>query len=127
MPKETKYYHKFTGLVAFIRTEFIGYWQERTYDKRTNELTYKDSQGFSWERTYDEFRNELTYKDSSGTTRERTYDESGNPLTYKDSEGYYSIKGTPVTKAAFEAFINKPARPCVGKKVMVDGVEYELK
>ena len=60
---------------------------EKTYDENGNQLTYKDSKGFSNERTYDENGNQLTYKDSNGFSNERTYDDDGNVLTYKNSQG----------------------------------------
>lgn len=58
-----------------------------TYDSKGNQLTYKDSDGYSWERTYDKQGNMLTYKDSDGNSWERTYDSKGNELTYKNSYG----------------------------------------
>ena len=125
---KTKYYHKNSEVVAYrknINSE--GYITEKTYDKKGNQLTYKDSDGFSWESTYDEKGNELTYKNSIGFSWERTYDKMGKELTYKDSNGVYTIKGITVTKEEFENFINNQNRPCVGKKIIVDGVEYELK
>ena len=64
-----------------------GYWEERTYDERGNELTYKDSNDYWEERTYDEMGNVLTYNSSKGYSDERTYDEKGNELTYKNSDG----------------------------------------
>jgi hypothetical protein len=66
-----------------------------------------------------------TYSD--GYSSESTYDEKGNERTFKDSNGVYMIKQKEVTKEEFEAFIHNQNRPCVGKKVLVDGVEYELK
>ena len=101
---ETKYYHKNSEVVAFER--------------------FKDSDGFSSESTYDDKGNLLTFKRSDGYSYERTYDDKGNELTYKNSDGYFKIKGKEVSKQEFENFVN---RPCIGKKVIVDGVEYELK
>ena len=144
---ETKYYHKNSDVVAFKKIKNSnGYW-ERTYDKKGNELTFKNSDGYSWEYTYDERGNKLTYKnsgdyswektydkkgnrltfkDSTGYSTEKTYDKKGNQLTFKDSYGCFEIKGKYVTKEEFEEFINNQNRPCVGKKVIVDGIEYEL-
>ena len=68
-------------------------------------------------------REELT----NGYWYEYTYDDEGSELTFKNSDGLYVIKGKRVTKEEFEAFTNNLNRPCVGKKVIVDGVEYELK
>lgn len=101
---ETTYYHKNSDVVAFEK--------------------FKDSNGVSYERTYDDKGNILTFKDSHGYSSERTYDDKGNELTYKNSNRRYRIKGKEVTKKQFEAFVS---RPCAGKKVIVDGVEYELK
>lgn len=64
------------------------------------------------------------FKNSNGYSYESTYDDKGNELTFKNSKGYFSIKDKEVSKQEFENFVN---RPCVGKKVIVDGVEYELK
>ena len=102
--KTTKYYHKNSDLLAFER--------------------YENSNGYWWESTYDDNCNQLTFKTSNGYWTESTYYNKGNELTYKDSEGCFKIKGKEVTKQEFENFIN---RPCVGKKVIVDGVEYQLK
>ena len=101
---KTTYYHKNSEVVAFEK--------------------FKDSKGVSYEITYDDKGNILTYKDSDGYSYERTYDDKGNELTYKNSDGYFSIKCKEVSKQELENFVN---RPCVGKKVIVDGVEYELK
>jgi YD repeat-containing protein len=38
---------------------------EYTYDANGNELTYKDSKGYSYERTYDADGKVLTYKEKS--------------------------------------------------------------
>jgi YD repeat-containing protein len=49
---------------------------------------YKSSlRKFTWERTYDSNSNELIYKDSDGYSTEYTYDSNGNELTFKDSDG----------------------------------------
>jgi len=55
-------YEYYKGLVD-------GYWEEYTYDKNGNILTYKDSYGYWEEHTYDEKGNELTYKNSDGIMR----------------------------------------------------------
>jgi hypothetical protein len=126
--KTIKYYHKNSEVVAFERFKNSdGFSTERTFDKNGNQLTYKNSNGYSWERTYDEKGNERTFKDSNGFSWEATFDEKGNELTYKDSTGTFKIKDKSVTKEEFEEFITNQNRPCVGKKVVVDGVEYELK
>ncbi len=145
---ETKYYHKNSDVVAFEKIKNSnGVSYEYTYDERGNQLTFKNSNGYSWERTYDERGNQLTFKNSYGHSTEKTYDKNGNQLTFKDSYGYssestydkkgnrltfkdsdgdFKIEGKYVTKEEFEEFINNQNRPCVGKKVIVDGIEYEL-
>jgi YD repeat-containing protein len=123
--KTEVYYHKNSDVIGFERTTYSnGYNYENTYDKRGNELTYKNSEGFLVENTYDKRGNKLTYKDSKGFWSEYTYDERGNELTYKNSNGYFEIKGKEVTREEFESFIN---RPCVGKKVTINRIKYELK
>lgn len=103
MNKETIYYHKNSNVVAYRKLEYPNnYW---------------------WERTYNEKGNHLTFKDSGGYWNEYTYDERGSLLTYRASNYYYEIRGREVKKEEFEQFVN---RPCVGKKVIVDGVEYTL-
>ena len=124
----TKYYHKNSNVVAFERIERgNGYWFEKTYDERGNLLTYKNSNGLWFERTYDERDNELTFKNSDGFWVERTYDERGKELIYKNSNGYFGIKGKDVTEGEFNKFITNKNRPCIGKKVVIDGIEYEFK
>jgi YD repeat-containing protein len=144
-----KYYHKNSDVLAFKKeTDSEGFSSERTYDENGYQLTYKNSNGYSSKRTYDEKGNQLTYKDSDGVSSEKTYDEKGNvlthkdsygyswertcdekanELTYKNSDGFFRIKGKNVSKEEFEEFIHNHKRPCAGKKVIVDGVEYELK
>lgn len=103
----TKYYHKNSDVVAFERVEAEnGFWTERAYDERGNVLTYKDSDGY-WS--------------------EKTYDERGNELTYKNSNGHFKIEYKKVTEEKFNKFIKNQNRPCAGKKVVIDGIEYELK
>ena len=66
---------------------------------------YKDSDGFWSERTYDEKGNELTYKDSEGYWYEYTYDEKGNILTYKNSEGV--TRGFDIPEYTMEELVEK--------------------
>lgn len=116
-----EYYHKNSDVVAFKRIEGLeGYYYEYTYDDKGNKLTYKDSYGYWSESTYDDKGNELTYKDSNDFGWESTYDNKGNELTFKNSEGYFRIKGKEVTEQEFEN------RSCVGKKIIIDGIEYQL-
>ena len=81
--KTIKYYHKNSNVIAYEKTiKKDGYWEERTYDKKGNELTFKNSYDYWEERTYDEKGNQLTFKNSYGYWEERTYDENGNELTF---------------------------------------------
>lgn len=126
--KETIYYHKNSDVVAFERKERLdGFWSEKTYNERGKQLTLKNSNGYSEERTYNEMGNVLTFENSGGYLSEYTYDKMGNVLTRINSNGLFKIKGKEVTEKEFNNFINKKNRPCVGKKVVVDGVEYKLK
>ena len=102
--KTTRYYHKNSDVVAFKRIEYSPTnWEEFTNNEKCSVLTYKDS---------------------SGKFYEKTYDENNNELTYKSSNGLFLIKGKEVSEEEYNNFINKP---CTGKKVIIDGVEYELK
>ena len=65
--------------------ELHGYWAERTYDEKGNQLICKNSEGYWSERTYDDKGKELTYKNSYGVTRgfdipEYTMEELVNKL-----------------------------------------------
>ena len=60
---------------------FIGFWEERTFDRNGNVLTIKNCYGNWWESTYNKNGDELTYKDSIGYWAERTFDNNGNQLT----------------------------------------------
>lgn len=83
-----------------------GFWFEKTYDEKGNELTCKNSEGYWLESTYDDNNNKINFKASDGFCRESTYDDNENELTYKDSNGNYEIKRKQVTKEEYEAFIN---------------------
>ena len=102
--KITRYYHKNSDKLAFRRIEYSkNEWYEKTYDEKGNVSTYKNSNGIFYE---------------------TTYDENNNELTFKSSDGLFLIKGKEVSEDEYNNFINKP---CAGKKVVIDGVEYELK
>ena len=65
-----------------------GYSWEKSYDEKGNEISYKDSNGVSWEKSYDGNGNEISFKDSYGFSWESSYDEKGNEVFYKDSYGF---------------------------------------
>ena len=84
-----------------------GFWFEKTYDEKGNELNCKNSEGYWLESTYDDNNNKINFKASDGFWRESTYDDNENELTYKDSNGNYEIKGKQVTKEKFQSFITQ--------------------
>jgi hypothetical protein len=49
----------------------------------------------------------------------------GPAIEWADGEKYYYINGECLTEEEFNNR-NKPTKPCLGKKVTVDGVEYTL-
>ena len=144
--KKIEYYHKNSDVIAYEKTinedgyweertydekgnqltfrNSNGYWNERTYDEKGNQLTFRNSIGYWNERTYDENGNRLTFKDSDGYWEERTYDEKGNELSYKDSDGCYKVKGESVTEAEFEAFVKSLENPLSSK---IAELEKQLK
>lgn len=85
--EDLKLYNKNGDLVYKFYKDFDGFWYERTYDDKGNELTVKLSTGYWCERTYDDKGNQLTFKDSNGDWSESTYDDKGKELTYKNSKG----------------------------------------
>ena len=60
---------------------------EYTYNQNGNQLTFKDSNEYSWEKTFNVNGRELTFKDSDGLSWESTYDDNEKELTYKHSCG----------------------------------------
>ena len=101
------YYHQNSNVVAFERIEYKEQdWNELTFDKNGQTLTFKDSNGYSYE---------------------HTRDEEGKEIASKDSDGYYEVKGEEVTKEEYDKFIASLRRPLLGKKVVIDGIEYTLK
>ena len=45
------------------------------------------------------------------------------------ADGYeeWWINGTQYSEQSFNEYINNQNKPCLGKKVIVDGIEYELR
>ena len=58
---------------------------ETLYDENGNEVSYVNSNEFSWEKTYDENGNEISYIDSKGDFWKKTYDERGNQTSLSGS------------------------------------------
>ena len=110
------YYHKNSDVITYEKIiNEDGYWEERTYDEKGNQLTYKDSYNYWEERTYDEKGNTVFFINSEGYWNKRTYDENGNELTFKDSYDDYRIRGRKVIKEEFEAFVNSLENPLLSK------------
>ena len=53
--------------------------------------------------------------------------ENGPAVEYTNGDKYWWINDKNYTEQSFNEYINKQNKPCLGKKVVVDGVEYELK
>lgn len=51
----------------------------------------------------------------------------GPAVEYSDGFKEWYINDKHYTEYQFNDYIKKLNRPCVGKKVIVDGIEYELK
>ena len=49
--------------------------------------------------------------------------EDGPAVEYSDGTKYWFINGAELTKEEF----NNRNKPCIGKKVVIDGIEYTLK
>lgn len=84
----------------------------RIKDNDGNQIYYESSEGYWWKREYKD-GNEVYFEDSEGDWYKREY-KDGNVIYYENSNGFI------VDNRLKE-------RPCVGKKVTIDGVEYELK
>lgn len=85
---------------------------KRKYDPNGNEIYCERSNGF-WSRyEYNSNSEETYYENSDGYWCKHEYNSDGNESYSEDSNGV--CKGTPKTK------------PCSGKIVEIDGVEYKL-
>ena len=51
----------------------------------------------------------------------------GPAVEWVDGSKEWWINGDEYTEQSFNEYINKQNKPCLGKKVIVDGIEYELK
>ena len=51
----------------------------------------------------------------------------GPAVEWVDGSKEWWINGDEYTERSFNEYINKQNKPCLGKKVIVDGIEYELK
>ncbi len=88
-----------------------GYWYKREW-KDGNEIYFENSNGYWMKKEYKDGL-EVYYKSSYGSWWKKEY-ENGNEIYHENSDG--------------KIIDNRPKeRPCVGKKVTIDGVEYELK
>ena len=103
--KSLELFNKEGVRVYWYCTYSDGSWDERTFDKKGNELTLKNSNGYWYEYTYDEKENQLTYKDSKGFWCERTYNDKGNVLTFKNSKGIK--RGFDIPEYTMEYLVEK--------------------
>ncbi len=88
-----------------------GYWHKREY-KDGNQIYYEHSDGFWWKSEYKD-GHEIYYETSHGYWFRSEY-KGGNQIYYENSDG--------------EIVDHRPKeRPCVGRKVTIDGIDYELK
>jgi hypothetical protein len=104
----------------------------RIKNKEGKQVYYEDSNGYWWKREYKE-GNEIYYENSNEYWYKREW-KDGNEIYYENSEGYWYKSeykdGNEIYYEDSDGIIrdNRPKeRPCVGKKVTIDGVEYELK
>ena len=53
--------------------------------------------------------------------------ENGPAIECADGYKEWYINDKPYTERSFNEYINKQSKPCLGKKIIVDGIEYELR
>ena len=51
----------------------------------------------------------------------------GPALEYADGTKSWYINGKEYSEQEFNEYIKKQNKPCLGKKIIVDGIEYELR
>ena len=84
----------------------------RIKDKDDKVIYFENSSRFWFKSEYKD-GNIIYFENSNGYSFKKEY-KDGKEIYYEDSNGYIVD--------------NRPKeRPCVGKKVIVDGIEYELK
>ncbi len=84
----------------------------RIKDKNGNQIYFENSNGYWYKREYKDGK-EIYFEDSDGDWYKIEYNDF-EEVYFEDSDGII--------------IDNRPKeRPCVGKKVTIDGVEYELK
>ena len=88
-----------------------GYWCRIEY-KDGLQVYYENSRGYWWKSEYKD-GNGIYYENSRGYSYKREY-KDGEEVYFKDSDGVIRDK-------------RPKERPCVGKKVTIDGIDYELK
>ena len=65
--------------------------------------------------------------DKSWWTNGQLHRVDGPAVEWVDGSKEWWINGDEYTERSFNEYINKQNKPCLGKKVIVDGIEYELK
>ena len=51
----------------------------------------------------------------------------GPAIEFANGDKSWWINGKEYSEQEFNEYINKQNKPCLGKKVIVDGIEYELR
>ena len=51
----------------------------------------------------------------------------GPAVEWADGRKYWYMNGENYSEQSFNEYISKQNKPCLGKKVIVDGIEYELR
>ena len=81
-------------------------------DKDGNLIYYEESNGYSWKKEYKDGQ-EVYFENSNGYWCKREY-KDGEEIYYENSKGVIQDD-------------RQKERPCIGKKVIIEGIEYELK
>jgi len=89
-----------------------GCWNKNEYDSNGKVIYWEDSNGHWNKREYDSNGKVIYYENSGGYWIKNEYDSNGKEIYYENSEGFIE---------------DKRPKPCEGKTVTIDGIEYELK
>ena len=94
---------------------------------KSYEFTTDSDTGVITEFTYDKNGYNLSYKDSNGYTYFKTREDNGMELAFKNSEDYYEIKSKEVTQQEYEAFIQSLEQPKQQTVVQENTIYFTLK
>ena len=65
--------------------------------------------------------------DKSWLINGKLHRTDGPALEYADGTKSWYINGKEYSEQEFNEYIKKQNKPCLGKKIIVDGIEYELR